>query len=113
LRLAAAAALGVFSISGSPEAQPSPNDAMAYFGGPVLSPQILCLMWSPGAGSGGFTSTDTTNFQDYVSGLDQYFTNMAIPPGATSGAGTEPVPRQHPIPLLGLPTLQDLGVAIM
>jgi len=81
---------GLLSIGGFARGQTI--DTAAYHGGPVLSPTIECLMWAPS--TGGFTSTDQTNIQDYLTGMQEYFANQTAPK-ASNGAGTEPIPRQY------------------
>lgn len=93
--LQTAVTLGVLSMSGMSTAQTSPNDAMGYFGGPVMSPHIVCLMWSPPDATDPFTSADKQPYQDYVRALQEYLSNQAAPQGTSKGAGTEPVPRQY------------------
>ncbi len=84
--------LGIVTASGLAHGQSFPLDTAAYNGGPVLSPNIVCLLWSNPADP--FSSTERTEIQDYVVAVQSYLSNWTVPPGS-NGAGTEPVPRQY------------------
>jgi hypothetical protein len=58
----------------------------------VLSPIIKCLLWTPPTKQ--YATADVQKYQEFVTGIERYFTNAAAPPGS-NGAGTEPVPRQY------------------
>ena len=69
-------------------------DTATYHGGPVMSPNIRCLLWTPTWDT--YSSTDIQARQDYITGIQQYLSNAAAVVG-TDGAGAEPVPRQYGI----------------
>ena len=69
-----------------------PCDTQHYHGGPTLSPNITCLLWTPPTAT--YSAAEIQGFQDYLLGITNYLGNGAAPPGA-NGAGTEPVPRQY------------------
>lgn len=88
----AATVLAIASLGRLATAQSFPDDTANYHGGPVLSPNITCLLWTPPSAT--YSSSEIQNIQDYLSGVAQYLGNGAAPSGGT-GAGTEPVPRQY------------------
>jgi len=88
----AAALMGLMSIGRVAAAQSFPDDTAHFHGGPVLSPNITCLLWTPASAT--YSSSEIQTFQDYLLGVAAYLGNGAAPPGG-NGAGTEPVPRQY------------------
>ena len=92
--LAALAVLCVGSSNASAQfargAQP-----ITYHGGPVLSPQIACLMWSPND-STGFSQTDVNNLQTYLWGVMAFLSELDTDGrGSNTGWGLEPAIRQY------------------
>lgn len=71
------------------------SQPITYHGGPVVSPQIACLMWSPN-NSNGFSATDQANLQVYLDGVQQYLADFNTSGlGNNNGWGLEPAIRQY------------------
>jgi hypothetical protein len=60
---------------------------MAYHNGKVISPHIVCLMWSPSGNP--YTAQEVSNMQMYMTGIQQYLSNQGLV------GGQEPTIRQY------------------
>ena len=58
----AATLLAIVSIGRFATAQSFPDDTAHYHGGPTLSPNITCLLWTPPSAT--YSSTEIQNIQD-------------------------------------------------